>query len=232
MSDFFDTLGDADERVEHLKQHLHEFGPGRHDRGGGRHGGGGGRHRGGPFGFGGPGGLGGPGGPFGGSFPWNFLGRRERMKRGDVRAGILSLLSEEPRNGYQIMQELEQRSHGTWRPSPGSIYPALQQLEDEGLVGADSGTGRTFRLTKAGERYVAEHQSELKAPWEALEAEKGGDERIELFGMFRQIGAAAMQVVQTGTPAQIKEAQRILTETRRALYRLLAGDDDSAKTVK
>jgi DNA-binding PadR family transcriptional regulator len=228
MDRFFDSLGGPDERVEHLRQHLHEFGPGRHQRGGGRHGGGGGggRHGGGPFGFGGP------GGPFGSAFPWNFLGRRERMKRGDVRAGILALLSEEPRNGYQIMQELEQRSQGSWRPSPGSIYPALQQLEDEGLVSVDAGTGRTFRLTKAGERYVAEHQSELKAPWKALEAEAGGDERIELFGMFRHIGAAAMQVVQTGTPAQIKEAQRILTETRRALYRLLAGDGESEKDAK
>ncbi|HWE83103.1 MAG TPA: helix-turn-helix transcriptional regulator, partial [Gaiellaceae bacterium] len=59
-------------------------------------------------GFGGPG-FGGPGGP-----------RGRRMRRGNVRAAILLLLEEEPRNGYQVMQEIEQRSDGAWRPSPGS----------------------------------------------------------------------------------------------------------------
>ncbi len=102
-------------------------------------------HGGGPFnfgGFGGGSGAGGAGGgsppfpPFGG-FPWNFF-RKARAKRGDVRAAILSLLAEKPLNGYQIMQELEQRSRGSWRPSPGAVYPALQQLEDEGLVCAES----------------------------------------------------------------------------------------------
>src|SRR6185503_9728292 len=78
------------------------------------------------FGFGG-------GFPFG-NFPFGGGRRGPRAKRGDIRAGILALLAEQPRNGYQIMQELEQRSRGAWRPSPGSVYPALQQLEDEGLV--------------------------------------------------------------------------------------------------
>jgi DNA-binding PadR family transcriptional regulator len=146
------------------------------------------------------------------------------MKRGDVRAGILLLLSEEPRNGYQIMQELEKRSQGAWHPSPGSIYPALQQLEDEGLVSVDEGSGRTFRLTKAGERYVADHQKELKEPWKSLGSDEG-DERAKLLGVFRALAAAAMQVAQAGSSKQIAEAQRILDETRRALYRVLAGDE-------
>src|ERR1700733_5928592 len=100
----------------------------------------------GPFGggpWGGPG-FGGPGGP-GGPPNWagwlgQMFGRGPRQRRGNVRFAILTLLNEGPHNGYQIMQAIEQRSHGTWKPSSGSIYPTLQQLEDEGLVSvADSG---------------------------------------------------------------------------------------------
>ena len=94
-------------------------------------------------GFGGPSGSR-PGGP--GSF-----GRGGRARRGDVRAALLTLLAEEPRNGYRLMQEIEHRSDGVWRPSPGSVYPALQQLEDEGLVRSEETEGRKlFQLTDAG----------------------------------------------------------------------------------
>src|SRR5215210_86537 len=75
--------------------------------------------------------------------PWGFGSHRgPRARRGDVRAALLVLLAEEPRNGYQLMQEIEERSDGVWRPSPGSVYPALQQLEDEGLVRVAPGEGR------------------------------------------------------------------------------------------
>src|ERR1700691_3802503 len=111
----------------------------------GRHGGGH-RQRGfgpgggyGGFPFGGPGG----GGPFG-------RGRGRKARRGDIRTAALLLLAEEPRNGYQIMQEVEERSDGVWRPSPGSAYPALQQLEDEGLIRSEKIDGRKlFQLTDA-----------------------------------------------------------------------------------
>src|SRR5213079_3522103 len=99
-------------------------------------------------------GRGGWGGPWGGPpfGPRGFGGgRRRRMRRGDVRAAVLVLLAEEPRNGYGLMQEIERRSDGVWRPSPGSVYPALQQLEDEGLVRSTESDGRrVFELTEAG----------------------------------------------------------------------------------
>jgi hypothetical protein len=101
------------------------------------------------------------GGPRGG---W----RGPKARRGDVRAAILAVLAEQPMNGYQIIQEIAERSGGVWKPSPGSIYPTLQQLEDEGLVTADAATGRrTFTLTDEGRAYVAEHADEVTAPWEA-----------------------------------------------------------------
>src|SRR2546423_13985590 len=95
--------------------------------------------------------------------PWDVaFGRRRRMRRGDVRAALLVLLDEEPRNGYGLMQEIEARSDGLWRPSPGSVYPALSQLEDEGLIPAQEEEGRKrFGLTDAGRTYVEEHREEL-----------------------------------------------------------------------
>jgi DNA-binding PadR family transcriptional regulator len=191
-------------------------------------GGGGGRGRGGPpfgpggFGPGGPGdGRGGRGfGPFG---PGGFAFRRgPRARRGDIRAAILALLQEEPRNGYQIMQELKQRSQGMWNPSPGSVYPALQQLEDEQLIANEEGSGgRVYALTSQGKRYAKEHADEIAAPWEALSS-AAGDDLVEMMSLFHQLGAAAMQVVQAGSAAQIAKAKKILVATRRSLYEILA----------
>jgi DNA-binding PadR family transcriptional regulator len=177
-----------------------------------------GRH-GGRYGFG-PGGFG-PGGGFGP--PFGPRGRR--AARGDVRAAVLLLLAEEPRNGYALMHEIEDRSEGVWRPSPGSIYPVLAQLEDEGLVQATKeGSGRVFELTDAGREYVESQRDELGEPWKAV---SGGfpKEAVELRDLVMQLGAAAMQVVQAGTAEQRKKAVELLTEARRGLYRTLAEDD-------
>ena len=180
-----------------------------------------GRHRGGgrDFWFGGPMGFGGGrGGPFGGRGP--------RARRSDVRAALLSLLAKEPRNGYQLMQEIEERSGGVWRPSPGSIYPALSQLEDEGLVRSDESAGRrAFELTPEGRTYVEENREALGVPWE----EAGGDlpeGLLELRKLMMQLGMATMQVAQAGDDAQTAEAQKVLEEARRSLYRILAGDEN------
>lgn len=188
-------------------------------------------------------GWGGPGGGWGGDPPWRdgppfgppwaaFLqaifgvGRGPRARRGDVRAAILVLLDEEPRNGYQLMQELERRSQGAWRPSSGSVYPTLSLLEDEGLVAAGKDeSNRIYRLTERGKAYVAKHRDELGTPWEVETS--GTDPRWEIMNWMREIGPALGQVLKHGTTEQIAEARRIVSEARRALYRLLADDDDS-----
>lgn len=160
------------------------------------------------------------GGP-GYGYPRGPRGRRAR--RGDVRAAILTLLGEEPRNGYAMMQEIERRSEGVWRPSPGSIYPALQQLEDEGLVRqVDEGDGRSFELTDSG-REALEQRSGEQAPWESA-GEDVGDEVFELAHVMRQVHMAVHQLGQVGTSGQAKAAKEILTDARRALYGLLAED--------
>jgi DNA-binding PadR family transcriptional regulator len=174
-----------------------------------------------PFG---PGGFGGPGrgGPWGGR-------RGGRARRGDVRTAALLLLSEEPRNGYQIMQELEQRSGGAWRPSPGSVYPALQQLEDEGMIRSAEQDGRKlYELTDAGRQFVADRDDEQPAPWDQMAGDVSQD-AWALMQTARETAMALMQVLQTGTDAQRKEAQKILAATRRDLYRLLADGHDGAE---
>ncbi|MEO5873358.1 MAG: PadR family transcriptional regulator [Streptosporangiaceae bacterium] len=154
-------------------------------------------------------------GPFGGPPP-------PKAKRGDVRAAILSLLIEGPHNGYQIIQEVEQRSDGTWKPSPGAVYPALQQLADEGLIRGEESEGRkTFSLTDEGLAHVEAHPPQ--APWAEMTSSFPGD-LASVFKEAAQLGTALVQVVQAGTPAQVAEATRLVTETRRRLYGILAED--------
>ncbi|MEN3282915.1 MAG: hypothetical protein V7607_4055 [Solirubrobacteraceae bacterium] len=177
----------------------------------------------------------GPGHGFGRHFdPRELFGMRgfgppgrggRRARRGDVRAAALLLLEEQPRNGYQLMQEIEDRSGGMWRPSPGSVYPALALLEDEGLVRSDEGAGRrAFELTDEGRKYVEEHREALGVPWE----QAGGELPqgiLELRSLMMQLGMAAMQVAQAGDEAQTAEARKVLEDARRSLYRILAGDE-------
>lgn len=186
----------------------------------------------GPGGPGGPGGWGGPGGPpggFGGGRGW-WPGpppppRGPKAGRGDVRAAILALLREGPRNGYQIMSEVEERSGGAWRPSPGAVYPALQQLADEGLIEAEEAGGRrTFSLTEAGRRHIEEDPDAARPAWEAMAQDEPG-EMPGLFAQAARLGGSIVQLAHAGTPEQIRAAEQLLERTRRQMYQILASDD-------
>ena len=174
--------------------------------------------------------FGGPGGPFGrgsGRGP----GGRGRARRGDVRLALLRLLAEEPANGYQLMQTIEERSGGRWRPSPGSVYPTLAQLEDEGLIkSAEADGSRRFEITDAGREHL-ETRADEPEPWKPADQE-GENAITELAPLVIQIGKAAWQVATVGDEAQRARATEVLAETRRALYRILAEDapetDDDA----
>lgn len=170
----------------------------------------------------------GPWGGMGGGPGHGWGGRGRKAKRGDVRAAILALLAEEPRNGYQIIQEIAERSDGGWKPSPGAVYPALQQLSDEGLVISEEAEGRkTFRLTEAGRAYIDEHADEVRAPWDEMRPDIDGD-TADLLNTARQSAFAMTQIMQTGSEAQIREARKTLADTRRKLYQILAdGDGDT-----
>ena len=159
---------------------------------------------------------------FGGFGPRGFMPPGpQRKRRGDVRIAILSLLSEQPRNGYALIKEITDRSGGTWFPSPGSIYPTLQQLVDEDLIEPTGDGKRTeFRLTATGTAWIESHPDELAQVWQSadarIEADAGLHESIaKLMGVIHQLRFA-------GTEAQRAKAIATLDETRRALYAILA----------
>ena len=155
--------------------------------------------------------------------------KRKRVRLGDVRAAVLVLLAEQPMHGYQIIQEIAERSGGVWQPSPGSIYPVLQQLEDEGLLLIEQTEGRKVaNLTEAGRAYVEENRAEFEEVWKALSnnnVDESMQEMRNLFVTLKQIGIAAKQVAKVGTGSQVAEARKVLADTRRRLYLILAEDD-------
>ncbi|MFD3336985.1 PadR family transcriptional regulator [Streptomyces sp. NPDC058700] len=174
----------------------------------------------GPFG---PGFGGGPfgGGPFGGG-RGRGGGGRGRARRGDVRASILALLTDRPMHGYEMIREIGERSDGAWKPSPGSVYPTLQMLEDEGLIISESEGGKKlFTLTDTGR---AEAEDGPDAPWE--EVGRGVD--WEALNEVRQAGFGLMeafgQVWKTGTPEQRQKAVGVINEARKKLYLILADE--------
>jgi DNA-binding PadR family transcriptional regulator len=172
------------------------------------------------------------GGPFGGGGGgWGPHRRgRGRARRGDVRLALLRLLAEEPRNGYQLIQAIEERSEGLWRPSPGSVYPTLSQLEDEGLIRSTEVDGnRRFEITDSGREELAGRAGE-SAPWEPA-GEETENPLTELAPLVIAIGKATFQVASVGDEAQRERARALLSDTRRALYRILAEDAEDDPEV-
>jgi DNA-binding PadR family transcriptional regulator len=144
-----------------------------------------------------------------------------RMGRGDVRAAVLALLAEQPMHGYQIIHEIEERSGGTWKPSPGSVYPTLQLLADEGFIAAEESNGRkTYSLTEAG-KLEAASAADQPAPWEA-QASKDGGRTGALPKAGINLAQATAQVARAGSPEQVKQAVDVLDEARRKIYAILA----------
>ena len=162
------------------------------------------------------------GGPFGfGGFGRHGHGPGSRARRGDVQPAILALLKEQDMHGYQIIQELSNRSGGAWTPSPGSIYPALSALEDQGFVTSEQVSGkRIFSLTDTG-RTQAEQQPQA-APWEAFTEATGP--KVKLRESMFSLGAATMQIMRGGTDEQAEQVSAILDEARKSIYLMLAGE--------
>lgn len=166
---------------------------------------------------------------FGPSFggPGRGRGRGPRVRRGDVRTAIIDVLAPSGTeiNGYQVIQQIAEKSDGGWRPSPGSVYPTLAQLEDEGLVetvvSEESGK-KVLRLTEAGRGYAEEHADELAAVWQPFAEPEDDGDHGDLKRVIGQTMAAVVQVATVGTPDQQQRAGEILAETRRKLYGILA----------
>jgi DNA-binding PadR family transcriptional regulator len=185
------------------------------------------------------------GGPMGGPPPWVGQmfgpqfggpggargGRRTRVRRGDVRSAILDVLatSEEPINGYQVIQQIAERTNDAWKPSPGSVYPTMAQLADEGLI-EDAPTGRkTVQLTEAGRTHVTDNAEEISRIWTAFDEEEADESHHDLRQVIKQTVGAIVQVASAGTPDQQAKAVEILADTRRKLYGLLAEGPESTE---
>ncbi|ABM16232.1 PadR family transcriptional regulator [Mycolicibacterium vanbaalenii] len=208
---------------DHIREHRGDagfgpgpggFGPGGFGPGFGGFGPGGGKF--GPgFGFG-PGGRGGRrGGPRGGG----------RSRRGDVRAAILKLLTDRPMHGYEMIQEINDRSQQLWKPSPGSIYPTLQLLVDEGLLTAaeTEGSKKLFELTEDGRAAAEKIET---APWDEI-TEAFKDEAPEAMGLRTAVGqlmGAVAQSAHAATPEQQQRIVDIVNNARREIYQILGED--------
>ncbi len=175
---------------EHLHDHLHDHFGGRGMRGS--------RAR-----WGGRGGWGG--------------GRR--MRRGDVRTAMLVALRDEPANGYEVIRRLEEMSGGLWRPSPGSVYPHLQMLEDEGIVRSSEVSGsRTYTLTDSG-------RAEAEAATLSFGSGDELDDRVRtLREAVGQLMSAAKQLAGAGEGSQLDRAIEVIQRARKELYQILAED--------
>lgn len=185
---------------------------------------------------------------FGFAAPQRPAPRGPKVRRGDVRTAIIDVLfaagrTDQPINGYQVIQEIAERSGHEWRPSPGSVYPTIQQLHDEGLVESDDERGRkTIRLTDEGRQWAQEHAEELAAVWAPFEhaqtarrvADSAGQTpRADLKSEIGQVVSAVWQLVTQGSERQRSAALDVLVDTRRRLYGILAdgrdGRDGSAR---
>ena len=205
----------------------HRFGPhGSRPRRGGPHG-----HRrdpsedsfDGPRGPGGRRGRGGPLGPPRHDHHDEEHGPRGRTRRGEIRTGLLAILLDGPGHGYELIQRVEEKTSGSWKPSPGSVYPTLQLLEDEGFVTASANDGkRTYQLTEEG-RVEAQRRVDSAAenPWT-----RGGERQQAgiLFSSMKSLAMALTQVAKTGNPDQLESATEIIKDARKKLYLLLAAD--------
>ncbi|MBO0845379.1 MAG: PadR family transcriptional regulator [Nocardioides sp.] len=164
--------------------------------------------------------------------------RGPRVRRGDVRMAILAVLADGPLNGYQVIQEIGERTGGAWRPSPGSVYPTIAQLEDEGLVEGDDERGRrTLRLSDAGRTYLADHEDEVAGVWAPFQGgtqrphgedeAEGAPDFSSLKPELGRVMNAVWQIITTGTDEQRRAAVGVLLDARRGLYRILADDADA-----
>ena len=154
---------------------------------------------------------------------WRLRRRGGRMRRGEIRTALLTALAEEPGHGYEIMQRLEEKSEGAWRPSAGSVYPTLQMLDDEGLVRSTEREGkRVYELTEAGRTEATRRTEEAGGPpWETGRADSA-------YGQLREgargVLIAARQLSHGGNESQVQRAAEIVREARKQLYRILAED--------
>jgi len=167
-------------------------------------------------------------GPFGHDFG---EGGRKRQRRGDIKFTLLELIKEQPRHGYELIKVLEERYGGFYRPSPGTIYPTLQLLEDEGSLISETIEGkRIYKITPAGETLLAQHQQEFGDERASMRGSgPNWDQRTELRQSAMALLETLMQAGRYGSPEQVKAVQELLNKANQDAHQILAGGSPSNK---
>jgi DNA-binding PadR family transcriptional regulator len=143
------------------------------------------------------------------------------MRRGGTQTAILALLAEQPMHGYQIIQELATRSGGAWTPGAGTVYPALEQLEAQGLItGEQQDDKRVYSITEKGREMAQRHEARGNAPWD--DAADASGPRVDLGKSVFALMNAAQQVGRTGSDEQVSKAVELLDQVRKQIYLILA----------
>lgn len=156
-------------------------------------------------------------------FPWWMRGggRGRQVARGDVSCIILAVLHEQPMHGYQIIRHLEERSHGFWRPSAGSIYPTLQMLEEQGLIIAQEENGKkVYTLTVEGVNELKKNQEKLRGPWKHFFQQHKNDDRRKLWQAMHQFMHALRQLGHEASPEKVSKAEAIILAAAKELETL------------
>jgi DNA-binding PadR family transcriptional regulator len=145
-----------------------------------------------------------------------------RARRGDVRLAILTLLADAPANGYSLIGQIADRTDGRWRPSPGSIYPVLRQLTDDGLIASEDAEAESagYTITEAGRAFLAEHQGQATRVWENGRGLTDGQEALHQ--SMRKLMGATRELADSGTEEQRQHAVKLLDDLRRTFYGILA----------
>jgi DNA-binding PadR family transcriptional regulator len=175
--------------------------------------------------------------PFGGrgrGGPWGPPGRRERIfDRGDLKYVILDLLSERPRHGYDIIRALEERFNGLYSPSPGTVYPTLQLLEDQGYVTSSQQDGKkVYTVTDAGRAFLAERADTIEAIRARMEAGRGGDAHSEVHALMGELRGLAQTVFTRASrralddPEKIRRLRGVVARAREEIDAILSGQPD------
>ena len=146
----------------------------------------------------------------------------QRTPRGDIKYILLALLAEQPRHGYELIKELEARYGGFWKPSPGSVYPTLQLLEEGGYLTSEQLEGkRVYTITESGRQLLAEQGDRLPG----MERGHRPQQLIELKNAIADVGAAVMQVARSNNPDKVSRVREILSRVKREIYTILAEEE-------
>jgi DNA-binding PadR family transcriptional regulator len=149
-------------------------------------------------------------------------GDEQRTPRGDIKYILLTLLAEQPRHGYQLIKELETRQGGFYRPSPGSVYPTLQMLEEGGYLTSQQLEGkRVYTITDSGRQLLAERDR----PVDLMDR---GDRSSQLSGLkdaIAELSGAVMQVARSSNLDRVSRVREILNRAKREIYNILAEEE-------